>query len=151
MLCNEPFGYWQGGSPKGQKSIVSRLVDVDYYVRQCPLYFPEEDGYTYGLNRGKTEADVNTFTKGWNFNNSTRLIFVNGQHDPWRESGVSSDYRPGGPLQSTAQEPVLVVPDGYHTSDLVTQNGVVNPGAKKVIDQLVQQLKTWVDEYPKHS
>jgi hypothetical protein len=150
MTCNEPFGYWQDGAPANRPTIVSRLVTADYWIRQCGLYFPPgPDGSTYGIAAGRTEADVNAYTGGWFIDNSTRLIYVNGGFDPWREAGVSSDLRPGGPLESTEEVPVLIVPGGFHTSDLVTENGVVNAGAKRVIDELVSQLVEWVGEYPK--
>lgn len=150
MLCNEPFGYWQDGAPAGRPSIVSRLVTAQYWQRQCALYFPTgPNGETFASALGKTEADLNAYTKGWNTRQSTRLIYANGQLDPWREAGVSSDFRPGGPLQSTPQVPVNVVPGGFHTSDLVTRNGAVNAGAKQVIDAEVAQIKAWVAQYPK--
>ena len=149
MLCNEPFGYWQDGAPAGRPSIVSRLVDVNYWQRQCALYFPTApDGFTFASANGKTEADVNAYTKGWELTPSMRLIWANGGFDPWRESGVSSDFRPGGMLQSTPAAPVNIVPGGFHTSDLITMNGVVNAGCKAVIDAEVAQLKAWVDEWP---
>ena len=37
MLCNEPFGYWQDGAPEGRPTLVSRLVNEKYWIRQCPL------------------------------------------------------------------------------------------------------------------
>jgi len=74
---------------------------------------------------------------------------VNGGYDPWREAGVSSEFRPGGPLQSTEQAPVIIVPGGFHTSDLITKNGAVNAGAKTAIDAAIAQMKTWVAEFPK--
>ncbi|EGP89515.1 serine carboxypeptidase [Zymoseptoria tritici IPO323] len=152
MTCNEPFGYWQTGAPADRPSIVSRLVTPEYWIRMCGLYFPAgPDGETYGIAKGVTEEDVNAYTGGWDITNTTRLIYVNGGYDPWRESGVSSsDLRPGGPLQSTNEVPVLVVPGGFHTSDLITMNGAVNAGAKEVIDCVVAQLKEWVGEWPKH-
>jgi phosphoribosylformylglycinamidine (FGAM) synthase-like amidotransferase family enzyme len=61
---------------------------------------------------------------------------------------VSSDIRPGGPLQSTEQTPVLIVPGGFHVSDMVTQNGAVNDAVQAVIDQEVKQLVEWVGEWP---
>ena len=69
------------------------------------------------------------------------------QYDPWKESGVSSSYRPGGPLQSTASAPVQVIPGGFHCSDLILRNGAANEGAQKVIDAEVAQIKKWVKEY----
>ncbi|KAF2102204.1 serine carboxypeptidase [Rhizodiscina lignyota] len=150
MTCNEPFGYWQDGAPEGRSTLVSRLVNAEYWIRQCDLYFPPgPDGETFGINKGKTEADVNKYTGGWDITKSTRLQYTNGGFDPWREATVSSELRPGGPLQSTEQVPVHWVPGGFHTSDLVTMNGVVNASCKAVIDAEVAQLVKWVNEWPK--
>lgn len=152
MLCNEPFGYWQTGAPENRPSIVSRLVTPEYFIRQCSLYFPPgPEGQTFGIAKGKTEAQENQYTGGWYIDNTTRLIYVNGEFDPWRECGVSSELRPGGPLQSTQQVPVEIVPGGYHTSDLITRNGDVNPGVKAVQDRVLKQLADWVKEFPKKS
>lgn len=150
MTCNEPFGYWQDGAPENRPTIVSRLVTAEYWIRQCGLYFPEgPHGESYGIAEGKTEADVNAYTGGWDIDNTSRLLYVNGGYDPWREAGVSSDLRTGGPLKSTEQVPVKIVPGGFHTSDLVTENGVVNGGCKKVIDAAVSQMVQWNAQYPK--
>lgn len=144
-----PPARWQNGAPFGQKSIVSRLIQNPYWERQCAEWFPTENGHTYGLNAGATYNTANHYTGGWfGFTNSTRLIFVSGTNDPWRSSQVVSPLRPGGPQPSTAAQPVLDVPGGFHTSDLVTANGAVNPGCAAVQAQVVSQIKTWVGEYP---
>jgi hypothetical protein len=148
MTCNEPFGYWQDAAPPNRPSIVSRLVTQEYWTRQCGLFFPEVDGVVYGLAAGKTYEELNHYTGGWYINDTDRLTYVNGQFDPWREASVSSDFRPEGPLQSTPDVPVHFVPGGFHTSDLVTKNGVVNAGCKKVIDAAVENVVEWVAEWP---
>jgi hypothetical protein len=147
MTCNEPFGYWQDGAPNDRPSIVSRLVTQDYWERQCGLFFPPEDGETYGLSAGRTFEALNDWTGGWLINDTTRLLFVNGQYDPWRDAGVSSEFRPGGPLESTSETPVLVVPGGFHCTDLVPKNGELNPGVQKIIDAGVRQIVDWVGQY----
>ncbi|OCK74614.1 serine carboxypeptidase [Lepidopterella palustris CBS 459.81] len=148
MTCNEPFGYWQTGAPPDRPSIVSRFVNAAYWTRQCGLFFPPENGYTYGLAAGKTYQGMNAFTGGWYETKIDRLIYGNGGNDPWREATVSAELRPGGPFKGTKQTPVNVVPGGYHTSDLITMNGVVNAGAQAVIDAEVEQIKKWVSEWP---
>ncbi|KAF2421488.1 serine carboxypeptidase [Tothia fuscella] len=148
MTCNEPFGYWQDAAPRDRPSIVSRFVNEKYWTRQCGLFFPEVAGETYGIAKGKTYDDVNEYTGGWNIDNSTRLLHVNGQFDPWREASVASDFRPLGPLQSIEKVPTRLVPGGFHTSDLVTRNGVVNAAAKEIIDQGVQIMAEWVKQWP---
>jgi hypothetical protein len=143
------FARWQNGAPPRQKTMVSRMIQNPYWIRQCGKWFPTENGYTYGLNAGATYNTTNIYTGGWfGFTNSTRLIFVSGTNDPWRTSQVVSPLRPGGPQPSTPAQPVLEVPGGFHTSDLVTENGVVNPGCAAVQSQVVSQVKEWVSEYP---
>jgi len=148
MLCNEPFEYWQDGAPQGQPTIVSRLVNKAYWRSQCPLWFPE---MTYGIAKGKSAATVNAHTGGWFEHNTQRLMFANGEWDPWRDSTVSSINRPGGPQKSTPQFPVRVVEHGTHCSDLYGQNWAVNPGVKAIADAEVENMKQWVSEFkPRH-
>ncbi|KAE8381307.1 serine carboxypeptidase S28-domain-containing protein [Aspergillus bertholletiae] len=148
FLCNEPFFWWQDGAPEGIPTIIPRTVNAAYWQRQCSLYFPEVNGYTYGSAKGKTAATVNQWTGGWSATrNTSHLLWVNGQYDPWRDSGVSSIYRPGGPLKSTADEPVQVIPGGFHCSDLYLKDYYANDGVKQVIDNAVAQIKSWVAEY----
>jgi hypothetical protein len=129
--------------------MVSRLINNKYWERQCAMWFPTEDGITYPLNAGSTYHTVNHYTGGWRGfeTESTRLIFVSGTNDPWRTSQVVSPLRPGGPQPSTPARPVLDVPGGYHTSDLVTANNV-NPGCAAVQAQVVSTIAEWVNEYP---
>ncbi|KAH7061304.1 peptidase S28 [Macrophomina phaseolina] len=146
LLCNEPLDYWQDGAPAGRPSIVSRLVTPQYWERQCALYFPAEGEYTYGHARGETVDDVNAYTGGW-FTNTTKLVWANGEFDPWKDATVSSDFRPGGPLESTPEAPVFLIPAGIHCSDLLARNGQANEGVQKVIDAEVLQIAQWVSEY----
>ena len=69
------------------------------------------------------------------------------QYDPWRDSGVSSTFRPGGQLVSTANEPVQIIPGGFHCSDLYMADYYANAGVRKVVDNEVAQIKKWVAEY----
>jgi hypothetical protein len=127
---------------------VSRLVNVAYWKTQCGFYFPDSQG-GYGLEKGKTPATVNKYTGGWSNTNTTRLMYTNGQLDPWRDSTVSSDFRPGGPLRSTEQLPVRMVAGGVHCSDLYGQNWAVNDGVKAIAYAEVAQMASWVSEFYK--
>ncbi|KAI0383468.1 peptidase S28 [Hypomontagnella monticulosa] len=144
MLCNEPFEYWQDGAPRGRPTLVSRLVTIDYWRSQCPLWFPEPN---YGIAQGKSAHDVNKYTGGWSETNVTRLMMANGQWDPWRDSTLSSIFRPGGPKESTPEFPIRVLEEGTHCSDLYGPNWAVNPGAKKVADDQVANMAVWVQEF----
>ena len=147
FLCNEPFAYWQDGAPTNTSSIVSRLVNGAYWQRQCDLFFPAEGNYTYGSATGKTVDDVNAYTGGWNHVNTTRLTWTNGEFDPWRTTGVSSPLRPGGPLVSTPEVPVNVIPGGFHCSDLILTNAKASPPLQAIVDKEVAQIAEWVGEF----
>ena len=150
LLCNEPFGAWQNGAPSNRPSLVSRTMTLENKLRMCDHYFPPgPNGETYGLARGKTAEQVNLYTGGWNLAaNTTRVSFANGEHDPWIHESVSSDFRPGGPLASSKQAPVFMVPGGFHGTEMLSANSRVNNGVKVVRDQIVQQLAEWVAEWP---
>jgi hypothetical protein len=96
----------------------------------------------------QTYAGVNGYTKGWDIS-TERLLWVNGQLDPWREAGVSSIFRPGGPLKSTAKAPVLIVPKGFHCSDWLAKNGEANAGVRSIQQQEIAQIKAWVKIFPR--
>lgn len=142
------FQYWQDGAPTNETTIVSRLVSAAYWQRQCALYFPTPGTFGSSPAVGKTAADVNAYTGGWDTaGNLTRLIWTNGEFDPWRDSTVSSVYRPGGQYTGTPENPLQIVPDGIHCSDMLAENGAVNAGVQAVIDNEVAQIKVWVDEF----
>ncbi|EFX01073.1 serine-type peptidase [Grosmannia clavigera kw1407] len=147
ILCNEPFGFWQDGAPDDMPTIVSRLSTKAYWERQCALYFPTEDGYTYGQASGATADKFNAYGGGWSVENRTRLIWTNGEFDPWKDATMSSENRPGGPLVSTSDQPVNVIPAGVHCSDLIYDNGLDNAGAMAVIQKEIAVIKAWVEEF----
>lgn len=139
--------YWQNGAPANRPTIVSRLVNNKYWENQCKLFFPEGG---YGIQKGKTVAQVNKYTGGWSVKNTKRLMYANGQFDPWRDATVSSVDRPGGPLRSTPNLPVRVIPGGMHCSDFYKQNWDVNPETKRIAYEEADNMKQWVNEFYKH-
>ena len=147
LWCVDDILTNNSGAPQGTQSIVSRNVKPSYWTRQCELFFPREGANTYGLKLGKTEAQLNTYTKGWKPRPSKRLLYVNGEFDPWKTAGVSSEYRPGGPLRSTPEVPVLVLPGGFHCSDLRLSNSAANAGVAEQVNKAVDILKTWTREF----
>lgn len=69
------------------------------------------------------------------------------EFDPWRSGGVSSPRRPGGPVASTANMPVILVPGAHHNADLATAAGLANAGVKAAQDNATAQMKQWVGEF----
>lgn len=153
---------------------MSRYVTAEYFQRQCDLFFPREDNYTYGSAAGKTAEDVNTWTDGWNLVNTTRLLWANGlvsslgvylhvnysnsigdantdiaesEFDPWRSASVSSELRPGGPLASTEEAPVFLLSGATHCNDMYYRSGVANAGAAAVQRKQIETMSKWVEDF----
>lgn len=100
---------------------------------------------------------------GWNVT-VDRLFFANGQRaclsqslgvfidflicssiagDPWREATLSAD---GVNVQGTESQPV-VVSDGFHCSDLLTRNALVDDTILDVHTQALASMKTWLADW----
>ncbi|SMQ50107.1 unnamed protein product [Zymoseptoria tritici ST99CH_3D7] len=149
MVCSFPFENFYAGPPKGIPALISRLITPESMMALCPLAFPPgPNGELVGVAKGLTADNVNRITGGWEVVNSTRLVYVNGEFDGWRELSVSSDYRPAGPLPDSLQVPAKVVSGGFHCSDLSLNDGDVNEDVRKVQDEVVAQLVKWVGEWP---
>ncbi|RAO73404.1 uncharacterized protein BHQ10_009416 [Talaromyces amestolkiae] len=146
LLCNEPFGAWQDAAPKGVPSIVSSLVTADYNYHVCATLFQPDDGYTYAGAKGKRSDAVNAWTGGWT-GTTERVIWGQGQYDPWREETISSDFRPGGPATSRTPNPIFVMPEASHCYDLLWRNGDANAGVRDVQNKEIAQMKAWVEEW----
>lgn len=63
--------------------------------------------------------------------------------DPWRDATVSSDFHT---RQSTPAQPIAEG-DGFHCSDLLTANAVVDTTVRAVQTQGLAQMKTWLAEW----
>ncbi|OBT76301.1 hypothetical protein VF21_03345 [Pseudogymnoascus sp. 05NY08] len=147
LTCNEPtLRTFQVPPPDDRPSLISRTITTDYAAGICSRLFPADKGYKYGLANGRTAETVNAHTGGWDYTDSTRLMWSNGEFDQWGTRGVSSKFRPGGPLQSTEEVPVFVVPGGHHCSDSFLSQSV-NPGVKTVQEAEIAYIKKWVAEF----
>lgn len=171
MLCNEPFAWWQTGqTPSNIPAIASRIMTPEYFQRQCDILFgPNSAEFkaagggpfaggdsitgvsansafsnTYGSATGKTVETLNDLTSGWEFS-TKHILWVNGEVDPWRPASVSSDFRPEGPLESTADAPVILIKRGRHCEDLYIKTN--NTYLVGVNEQEVKYIAGWVDEF----
>ncbi|KAK6087654.1 serine carboxypeptidase S28 [Seiridium cupressi] len=148
MTCNEPLFYWQTGAPEGIPTVMTRLATPEYYQRQCELWFPTEGPNTFGSNRGLTAESTNSRTDGWFNTNTTRLLYVNGEYDPWRSASVASDFRPGGPFNGTEDVPAILMEGSRHCNDLLLSNNI-HPSVAATQDAAISQFKEWVGEFTK--
>ncbi|KAJ7678494.1 serine carboxypeptidase S28-domain-containing protein [Mycena rosella] len=142
LICTD-LGFWQNGDPTAP-SIVSKQVTVEYWERQCPLWFPAEDGVS--VPQLAPVAHVNKLYDGWNINQD-HLLFVNGEFDPWRSGSVSSELPSAPKRQSTPQQPILLVKTGVHCWDMITSTAQANPNTRVVFDQVVAQMVEWMKEW----
>ncbi|KAK0619056.1 putative serine peptidase [Immersiella caudata] len=150
MLCNEPFGYWMLNPPRGhERSYMPFSVGEHYYQVQCDLYFPKQGNATYGSAAGKTAEQLNALTEGWGLKGTTRLLWANGEHDPWRSASVSSEIRPGGPMQSTPEAPVFLIPEAIHCNDLSVRNAEANEAIRTAQTEMIGIMRKWLAEYPR--
>ncbi|KAH8671712.1 serine carboxypeptidase S28 [Xylariales sp. PMI_506] len=165
LTCNEPLFYYQTGAPTDQPTVMSRLATAEYYERQCAIWFPPEGNATYGSAEGATADAFNARAGGWlntPTNSSARLLYLNGEVDPWRSASVASQFRPGGPFininasDAGTAEPVagvatvppsVLIEDGIHCSDLIAANSV-HPSVAAAQAFVISQMQAWVAEWP---
>ncbi|KAL2143162.1 hypothetical protein VTI28DRAFT_309 [Corynascus sepedonium] len=150
FLCNEPLASWATGAPADSPSIVSRKIDADYWQRQCEMHFPAVGDDKYGSSDGRrTVATLNERSGGWGERESKRVIWTSGEFDPWRATSMTSEVRPGGPLESSEDVAVFVIKNAEHADDSFTERGManlnlkINPEVVKVQEQSIEIMKKW--------
>jgi len=78
---------------------------------------------------------------GWDVD-VDRLFFANGLRDPWREATVSAD---GLDKDNTKTTQVTYESDGFHCSDLLVENGVVDKTVYAVQTAALESMKKWLE------
>ncbi|RYP05719.1 hypothetical protein DL764_003612 [Monosporascus ibericus] len=142
MVCNEPFGWHQVGPDVSDgTNIVSTAMQETQYSRRCPLMFPETNGFVVGSVRGWNETHLNEWTGGWD-SEFEKVIFVDGQYDPWRSASVSSDYRPEGGAYNTTEAPAFIVEGGIHCPEMI-----IDANSWAVVQSCVEIMAGWIQEW----
>ncbi|KAJ7039614.1 peptidase S28 [Mycena alexandri] len=142
LICTQ-LGFWQDGDPT-EPSIVSKQITVAYWERQCPLWFPSEEGVS--VPKLAPVNQIDSLFGGWDISEN-HLLFVNGQFDPWRSGTVSSELPNAPRRQSTAEQPILLVETGVHCWDMITGSAQANPNTRVVFDRVVAQMVVWMKEW----
>ncbi|KAI1052670.1 hypothetical protein LB507_009778 [Fusarium sp. FIESC RH6] len=152
LFCNEPEEYWQTGSPKGTPTLVSRLVNKEFFRKTCARYFPPgPNGETYGLAKGRTANSWNARYGGWGDPTYlNRTILVNGMFDPWRAASFASSQRPGGILGNSTYVKHFLNPLGNHCTDTYRNAGDIWPEVRAIQEAGIDQIEEWVSAFPKH-
>ncbi|KZT56257.1 hypothetical protein CALCODRAFT_524343 [Calocera cornea HHB12733] len=136
--CNF-VGWDQVAAPEHFPSLLSRLVTPEYVERaNCQLQFPE----AFPSIRAADTTSVNKAYGGWNLN-INRLVFVNGNRDPWRFATVSSDFINRA---SSASQPIAVS-DGFHVSDTLLSNGEVDDTIHQAQQLVLESMYEWMTEW----
>ncbi|KAJ7682355.1 serine carboxypeptidase S28-domain-containing protein [Mycena polygramma] len=134
IVCNE-VGFLQESAPPGLPTLVSRIVQPSYDLRQCQQMFPAAFPSSPDVHTART----NQLYDGWNVSISN-IFFANGQRDPWRYATLSA---PGVTTQSTPSMPIGVG-EGYHCADLSTKEGLANAAVAAVQAHGLASIKTWI-------
>ncbi|KAG2346899.1 hypothetical protein BDR05DRAFT_928527 [Suillus weaverae] len=137
MVCNQ-IGFYEVAPPEGQPAIVSRILQPSFVERQCVNMFPQ----AFTSPPEPPTAETNAMYAGWNVN-VPRLFFANGLRDPWRGGTVSAD---GLNKPNTTSMPIYMS-DGFHTSDMISDNGVVDPTIAVVQEAGLRYMKEWLAEW----
>ncbi|KAH9853292.1 peptidase S28 [Lenzites betulinus] len=140
------FGFSFDGALEGQPSLVSRTLNRSYneasfHSHRCKEMFPEAFN-TSGPVTFLNALDVNMKYDGWN-TTTERLIFVNGERDPWRAATVAVE---GAVNNGSDLQPHLIA-DGFHTSDMVVSEGFFSPRLGEVQVQALSYLQKWLSEW----
>ncbi|KAG5942773.1 hypothetical protein E4U53_007161 [Claviceps sorghi] len=149
LLCNEALEYSQTGSDASGVGWPPRILSLAYFRQNCYSLFPDINGHRVGMAKGVTGTSVIRRTGGWSMTNTTRLMWVNGENDPWRSASVASDFRPGGRFLGDEDHPSYVIPHGSHCIDALKENADVNEGARKVMEAEMKKMKEWVQDFYK--
>ncbi|KAI0065737.1 peptidase S28 [Artomyces pyxidatus] len=137
IVCTE-VGFFQDAAPAGYPSLVSRLAQISGDERQCVQMFPAAFKTPPTPNVGKTNAAY----EGWNLK-AERLFIANGQSDPWRYATTSSGFVN---IASTPEQPIAEG-NGFHCSDLLTENGGVDSTVLAVQNQGLAVIGKWLAEW----
>lgn len=143
QTCTQ-WGYFVTGSgvPRDQLPLMSRLVDLDYATLWCQEAF--------GIPAAPDRDSINRYG-GFSFSHS-RLAFVDGSHDPWRQAGVHA-IGVNEDRQSTDDEPFILIDGGVHHWDeygpKVNATGSWLPPAPvaEAQQEEVRFVKLWLEEY----
>ena len=87
-------------------------------------------------------SQTNEVFKGWNVK-IDRLFFANAFRDPWRDATISAENHT---VASTSTQPIYVS-DGFHCSDLLVENAVVDSTIQNVQAQGLKFMANWIPEW----
>ncbi|CAO1618256.1 unnamed protein product [Parajaminaea phylloscopi] len=140
-----PGGPFVASGPR----LLSSLVDLEYTSEVCRKGFPA--GKHFAIPE---HPDVDAVNVLGNFSIAhSRLGFLDGQYDPWREASVHSEtFAQGGARPHTLDQPFILIPNATHHWD---ENGVAHDGTSSpepayisaVHAEMVKAVRFWLSEW----
>lgn len=88
----------------------------------------------------------NTVYQGWNVSHP-RLFFANGYRDPWLAATVSGYNVTLSGMQIGPDGIKVGMSDGYHSSDLITENAAADATVLQVQQEGLSYVTTWLGEW----
>ncbi|KAI1179941.1 peptidase S28 [Nemania sp. FL0916] len=140
--CTE-FGAYQAAAPKGQKSLLSRVVNATYTQEWCNWAFPKGK-----YNKIPPSPDSARWNSYGDFGlRADRLLFVDGSADPWQDLCWHSHQAP--PRTSWDAQPNHVINGAGHVWDLRTLENVdTEPQFIKAATKLeIRTIGKWLSEF----
>ncbi|GAA5934245.1 uncharacterized protein JCM15063_004515 [Sporobolomyces koalae] len=142
QFCTE-WGYFMGGAPKGQPTIVSRLITPEYTGQICKQAFPPGK-----LNAVPVTPNVTRINQYGSFDLSyPRLAFIDGSADPWIYATPHSPEAKS--RKDTIRKPFKIIPEGVHHWD---ENGLTDPEQEpkeihKIHQEEIAFVRQWLREW----
>ncbi|KAG9304813.1 hypothetical protein G9A89_016843 [Geosiphon pyriformis] len=131
QYCNY-YGFYQTPPQPPSLRLRSKLVNATWYQNQCNYLWPDAP------NKSPNVDFVNTLYGG-NDISIDRVVFVNGDSDPWYPLTVS-----GAGRTSTDDSPIFVIKGGSHVTDLRTPTSVDWQSLKDARLGARNALKNWL-------
>ncbi|RUO95690.1 serine carboxypeptidase S28-domain-containing protein [Jimgerdemannia flammicorona] len=126
------YGYWAIAAPDGHRSLVSHKLDINWFQQQCQ--------YTFGHNYTIDDKIFNCHYGGWNAM-PTRMIWIDGEYNSWRELSVHSL---DAPMRNSSN--AIIIPHTVHHWDFYS--GQYTPESiKQAQMQILRILQGWLKHY----
>lgn len=139
----EWFATWSAQAPFKISKLFTRAAAISGTCDQ----FPDTNGFKYRLKYGITAELVNQELGGYLVSpNTRRLLWVNGELDPWRGATVEAFQRPTGPFRSVPIQPSWIIQGGTHCNEWLTDK-TKHQETTQVVKETTAQMKAWVDEF----
>ncbi|XP_041975520.1 putative serine protease K12H4.7 [Aricia agestis] len=132
QTCTE-FGYFQTTASPAQPF---RNVPLSLYVEICEALFGA------GFDEARVDAGVEAANAlyGGRAPNVSRVVFSNGDMDPWSSLGVLEDV--------SYEAPAVLVPRASHCRDLFSDGPVDHEELKQARMHIKYLIKTWIGAAP---